>query len=314
VVVGQRVLVVDRIQQPFVADEQQCHPGSLVDPATLGLDDAVLDLVAHAQAVPSADFVGLHDQRHLVVEVLTVDGDRVTLIEGHGDDLGLDLDGGVPELHAHDRFDRLHRDVQALESLGLVGGAPDIRVGGVRLLLGVAVRQTTFGEPLAHLVASAQLGDEIGVEPRLVDAQLGIGHQAVAVEPLDVVALVGRPVAPDRDIVLSHRLHQHGAGDRSADRGGVEVVLARRDDVERAALQGEQALFHQGRPAVHQARDLGAVGQRAAGHRIDVGLVVLADVGGVGAGDRTFLAHPRHRNGGIEAAREGDADAFAGGK
>ena len=37
-------------------------PGRLVDAAALGLDDAVLDLVAHAQAVPAADAVRLEHQ------------------------------------------------------------------------------------------------------------------------------------------------------------------------------------------------------------------------------------------------------------
>ena len=38
-------------------------PGRLVDAAALGLDDAVLDLVAHAQAVAAADAVRLVDER-----------------------------------------------------------------------------------------------------------------------------------------------------------------------------------------------------------------------------------------------------------
>ena len=40
-------------------------------------------------------------------------------------------------------------------------------------------------------------------------------------------------------------------------------------------------------------------------------LVVLADVGGVGARDRALVAHPGDRHRGVEAAGEGDADAFA---
>jgi hypothetical protein len=41
--------------QPLVGDVQQRHARRLVDAAALGLDDAVLDLVAHAQAVAAAD-------------------------------------------------------------------------------------------------------------------------------------------------------------------------------------------------------------------------------------------------------------------
>ena len=156
-------------------------------------------------------------------------------VEADGDVLGLDVDVGVPELHAHDRLDRLQRDVEVLEGLRLVGGAPDVGVGGVRLLLAVAVGQVVLGEPLAHLGATAELVHEVGVQPGLVDAQLGVGEQAVAVEPLDVVALEGRAVAPDVDAVLVHRADQHRAGHRAAERGGVEVGAAAGADVEGAA-------------------------------------------------------------------------------
>jgi hypothetical protein len=43
-----------------------------------------------------------------------------------------------------------------------------------------------------------------------------------------------------------------------------------------------------------------AVLERPAGHGLDVGLVGLAEVGGVGAGDGTLLAHPGDRHGGVE--------------
>ena len=166
---------------------------------------------------------------------------------------------GVPELHAHDRLDGLQRDVEVLEGLGLVGGAPDVGVGGVGLLGAVAVGQVVRGEPLAHLVPAAELGDEVGVEPGLVDAQVGVGEQAVAVEPLDVVALERRAVAPDVDAVLVHRAHQHGAGDGAAERRGVEVGAAAGADVERAAGQRGEALLDQRALAVDGAGDLGAV-------------------------------------------------------
>ena len=221
---------------------------------------------------------------------------------------------GVPELHAHDRLDGLERDVEVLEGLGLVGGAPDVGVGGVRLLLAVAVGQVVLGEPLAHLGAAAELGDEVGVEPRLVDAQVGVGEQAVAVEPLDVVALERRAVAPDVDVVLVHRAHQHRAGDGAAERRGVEVGAAAGADVEGAARERGQALLDQLAAAVDGAGDLGAVLHRAAGHAADVGLVVLADVGGVGARDRALVAHPGDGDGGVEASGEGDADALADGE
>ena len=61
-VAGQGVLVVDRVDQPLVGRVQQRHARRLVDAPALGLDDPVLDLVGHAQAVPSADGVGLEHQ------------------------------------------------------------------------------------------------------------------------------------------------------------------------------------------------------------------------------------------------------------
>ena len=66
--------------------------------------------------------------------------------------------------------------------------------------------------------------------------------------------------------------------------------------------------------AVDGAGDLGAVLQRAGRDAVDVGLVVLADVGGVGARDGALVAHPGDRDRGVEAAGEGDADALADGQ
>ena len=230
------------------------------------------------------------------------------------DVLGEDLDGRVPEPHAHDRLDEFDAGVEVLECLGLVGRAPDVGVGGVRLLGAVPVREPAVGEPFGHLGPAAELGDEAGVEPGLVDPQRGVGEQAVAVEPLDVVALEGGAVAPDLHVVLEHGAHQERAGDRPPERGGVEVGAAAGLDVEGAAGQGREALFDQGGLAVDQPGDFGAVGLGAAGHRVDLRLVVLADVGGVRAGHRALLAHPGDRHGGVEASGEGDADAFADGE
>jgi hypothetical protein len=81
--------------------------------------------------------------------------------------------------------------------------------------------------------------------------------------------------------------------------------------VERAAGQGREALLDQLAAAVDGAGDLRAVLLRAGGDAADVGLVVLPDVRGVRARDRAVLAHPGDRDGGVEAAGEGDADALA---
>ena len=64
-------------------------------------------------------------------------------------------------------------------------------------------------------------------------------------------------------------------------------------------------------PAVDEHRVLGAVEPRLVRDRGDVGLVVLAEVGGEGVRDRAVLAHPRERAARVEAAGEGDPDALA---
>ncbi len=313
-VLGEGVLVVDRIDQSLVRGVQQGHAGRLVDAAALGLDDPVLDLVRHAHAVAAADGVRLHHEVDGGGELLAVDRHRAALLEADGDVLGGDLHRRVPEPHTHDRLDGLDTRVQVLEGLGLVRGAPDVGVGGVRLLRAVAVGQVVGEEPLGHFLAAAELGHEGGVQPGLVDPQMRVGQQAVAVEPLDVVALERRAVAPDLHVVLEHRPHQEGARDGAAERRGVEVGAPTRADVERPAGERGQTLFDQRCAAVDQARDLGTVGLRAAGHRGDVGLVVLTDVGGVGARDGASVAHPCDRDRGVESAGEGDADTLAGGE
>src|SRR5699024_11270217 len=43
---------------------------------------------------------------------------------------------------------------------------------------------------------------------------------------------------------------------------------------------------------------------------VEVGLVVLADIGRVGAGDGSLVAHPRDCAGGVQAAGEGDSNVL----
>ncbi len=285
--------------------------GTLVDPAALRFDDPVLDLVAHAEPVTATDRVRLHHELDRRVEVPPVDGDRPALLEPDRHVLGRDLDVGVPVGDTHDRRDDLHARAELFERLRLVRGAPDVGVGRVRLLDRVAVRQVAGGEELAHALAAAELVDERRVEPRLVDPQVRVDQQPVAVEALDVVALVGRAVAPHVDAVVGHRPHQQRAGDGPPERRRVEVRLAGGGDVERAALQRDQALADQLVAAVDEAGLLGAVHLGPVGHGVEFGLVVLAEVGGVGVRDRSAVAHPGDGGRRVEPAGEGDADAFA---
>ena len=239
---------------------------------------------------------------------------RPAFLEADAHRLALDGDVVLPEGDAHDRLDDRHAARELLEVLRLVGRAEHVRVGRVRLLGRHLVGEAGLGHERRHLGPAAELVDERLVEPGLVDAQGRVGEQAVAVEALDVVALVGAAVAPDVDAVLLHRRDQHRPGDGAAERRRVEVGDARGRDVEGAALQRRQAFGGELGAAVDQARLLGAVLERAARDVVVVGLVGLAEVGGVGVGHRPLAAHPVQRGAGVEAAREGDADALADGK
>ena len=162
--------------------------------------------------------------------------------------------------------------------------------------------------------AAAELVDERRVEPRLVDPQRRVDHQAVAVEALDVVALVGRAVAPHVDAVVLHRPHEQRAGDRAPERRRVEVRPAGGADVERTALQRHQALADELVAAVDESRLLGAVDLGAVRDTGEVGLVGLAEVGGVGVRDRAPLAHPGDGGRRVETTGERDSDPFADGQ
>ena len=67
-------------------------------------------------------------------------------------------------------------------------------------------------------------------------------------------------------------------------------------------------------PAFDQARLLRAVGERLPRDLGVVRFVRLAEVRGVGVGDRALRAHPVHGGAGVEAAREGDAHLLAPGQ
>ena len=121
---------------------------------------------------------------------------------------------------------------------------PNVGVGGIRLLGTVAIRQLVLGQKSAHLGATAKFTDECSVQPRLVNAQCWVGEQAISIEPLDVVALVGAAIAPDVNVVLLHGAHQQRAGYCATEGSGVEICFAGSADVECAALQGNQTFVH----------------------------------------------------------------------
>jgi hypothetical protein len=81
VVVRDGVLVVDRADESLIRDEQQSHSWCFIDAPALRLDDAVLDLVGHAQAVAATDGVRSSDKRDRIIENAIVDRNRSSLLE-----------------------------------------------------------------------------------------------------------------------------------------------------------------------------------------------------------------------------------------
>src|SRR6202044_2870949 len=70
------VLVVNSGDEALIGDEEQGQARSFINAPALGLNNAVLNLVAHAQAVTSADAVGFKQQFDCSGECLTVQCDR----------------------------------------------------------------------------------------------------------------------------------------------------------------------------------------------------------------------------------------------
>ena len=124
-----RVFVVDACDQALVGDEQQRQAGCFVDATALGFDDAVFDLVAHAQAMPAADAVGFQNQFNQVGKNHAVERDRATFFKAHTNLFAFDFNLVLPERHAHDRLHDFHAAVQKLQVLGLVGGTQHVGVG-----------------------------------------------------------------------------------------------------------------------------------------------------------------------------------------
>ena len=305
---------MDAGDQSLVGDEQQGQARCFIDAAALCFDDAVLDLVAHAQAVAPADAVGFQNELGQAFKGLAVERNGLAFFKAHRDFFALDFNVVFPERHAHDGVDDLHAAGQVLQVFGLVCGAQHVGVGRVGFFGGHLVAKAGFCHEGRHFGAPAQLVNEQLVQPGFVNFQIGVGQQAVAVKTLDVIALVGAAVAPDIDLVLFHGGHQHGAGDSAAQRRGVEVSHAGGRDVEGAALQCGNAFGGQLAAAVDQAGFFCAVLHGLARNVFVIGLVGLAQVGGVGVGNRAFEFHPVQRGAGVQTARKSDADFLPEGK
>ena len=139
------------------------HARGFIDSATLRFDDSVFDLVAHADAVATTDFVCLVEQVNRTLKVFAVDCNRATLHKLNSDVFAVDAHRVIPEFNAHDWFNGFIRGVEVLENLGLVGCAEHIGIGAVSLLGRGTVWQLACEQPLRHLVATAELFDELRV-------------------------------------------------------------------------------------------------------------------------------------------------------
>ena len=259
----------------------------------------------------TADAVGFLHEGDGVAEGLAVQGDGNAFLEFDLDDFGLDFNGIEPVGDAHDRFDDLHARGELFEVLRFVRGAQHVGVGRIGLFRLHAVFEAFGLQEGRHFGAAAEFGDELHVEPGLVDAKVRVRQEAVAVEAFDVVALVGRAVAPDVDAVFAHGCDEHRARHGAAERRRVEVERTRGRNVEGARLNGGEAFMDELRAAVDEAGLDGAVFHRAARNGLVVRFVGLAEVGRVGIGERALVLHPAKRSARIQTAGEGDADLFA---
>ena len=264
----------------------------LIDAAALGLNNTVLDLIAHAKTMSPANPVGFEQQLDEVVEAVSVEGHGKALFEAN-DDL-FTRDGNIvePEGCAHDGVDNPDGRRQVLQILGFVRCAQDIGVRGVGLLSGHLVSETGALHEGGHLGAPAELVDKGGVEPGLVDLEARIDKQTVAIETLDIIAFECGAVSPYIYAVFFHCGYQQGASDGAADGGGVEIGNAGGGDVEGAGLQRGNAFAHERAAAVDEARLFRAVLDGCARNGFVVGFVGLAEIGCVGIWDRALLPHP----------------------
>ena len=104
---------------------------------------------------------------------------------------------------------------------------------------------------------------------------------------------------------------QHRAGHGAAERRGVEIGDAagarcgRRRTGSRRCLRAPVACGN--RPAGLFRR---RISMRLARNLVVVGLVGLAEIGGIGKDPGALLLHPQQRRAGVETARESDADFF----
>ena len=154
--------------QAFVSRVQQGHARCFVNAAAFRFDDAVFDLVAHAQAVATANFVGFEEHVDRVSKRLSVQCHRHAFFEANRHLFGFDCTIVAPERHAHDGVHNANATAEFFKVFGLVGGAQHVAIGAVGFFDRHFVVEAVGNQKFAHFLATAQLVNEQLVEPRFV--------------------------------------------------------------------------------------------------------------------------------------------------
>ncbi len=223
-------------------------------------------------------------------------------LEAYGDFFSLNFDALVPELHAHDRVNDLHAGVQEFQVFRFVRCAQHIGVGGIRFFDGHLIVKTAGNHEFRHLMTTTQFVDEVGIQPRFVNLQLGVGQQAITIETFDIVAFIGTAVTPDIHAIFFHGGNQHGARHGAAQRSGIEIGQAASGVMKSTALNRSDTFGYQLFAAVNQSCVLCAILHGTTRDRVIIFLIWLSQVRSICIRNRSLLAHPQQCSAGIQAA------------
>ncbi|CGW22455.1 Uncharacterised protein [Salmonella enterica subsp. enterica serovar Typhi] len=159
-------------------------------------------------------------------------------------------------------------------------------------------------------MTAAQLIDKVGIQPRFVNLQLGVGQQAVTIETFNIVAFIGAAVAPDIHAVFFHCGDQHRAGHGTAQRRGIEIGQSASRIMESAALNRCDPFCNQLLAAINQAGILCAILHCATRNGVIVILIRLSQIRSIGIWDSSFLSHPQQRGASVQTAGKSDTNTL----
>ena len=230
-------------------------PGRLVDAARLGLDDAVLDLVGHPEPVPAADRVRRGDELDRGRRTRRR-RERPASPRGSGPHrLRLDRDRLVPVGDAHDRLDDRPSTGRGSRATWPRASRPRCSRRSSTPSRPIAVGEPALEQPLAHLLAAAELVDE-------VRRRATACRSAAPGWPAGRSGRSARCRCPCRSSRRPRCRRRRSCIARTsivpvtARPSGVvlKYVLPGARDVERAALQRDEALVDELRPGSRRSR------------------------------------------------------------